>query len=95
MNILLTNNRIKNFTGSEIDTVTIANYFISLNYNVDIFTLEYSEPLINNLDEKVRIICYKTADLLLSDYDLIWSHHFPLLDYVLFYLDHNYLPNNY
>ena len=50
MNILLTNNRIKNFTGSEIDTVTIANYFISLNYNVDIFTLEYSEPLINNLD---------------------------------------------
>lgn len=84
MNILLTNNRIKNFTGSEIDTVTIANYFISLNYNVDIFTLEYSEPLINNLDKKVRIICYKTADLLLSDYDLIWSHHFPLLDYVLF-----------
>jgi hypothetical protein len=84
MNILLTNNRIKDYTGSEIDTANIANYFISLNHNVDIFTLEYGNPLLKHLNEKVRIIGYENADILLDNYDLIWSHHFPLLDYILF-----------
>lgn len=82
--VLLTNAWIKNYSGSEIDTVTIANYFAEHNYDVDIFTIQYDEPLKTDLNNKIRLINYFDSHLLASHYDLIWSHHWPLLDYILF-----------
>lgn len=82
--VLLTNFSVKNFTGSEIDIVTIANYFVKEKYEVDIFTLDQGLPLTNLLSNKVRIISMGDENKLRRKYDLIWSHHHPLLDYILF-----------
>lgn len=84
--VLLTNFNILNYSGSEIDTVTIANYFLENNYDVDIFTLEYGSPLSGKLDKKIRVIVPNDFSKLEKNYDLIWSHHYPLLDYIIFNL---------
>lgn len=82
--ILLTNFNIINFSGSEIDTVTVANYFISIGYNVDIFTLDYGEPLSKIVNKNIRVVTLNNVSLLKKKYDLVWSHHYPLLDYLIF-----------
>ena len=43
--ILLTNVYMKNFSGSELDTITIANYLSDNGYDVTIFSLEFGFPL--------------------------------------------------
>lgn len=82
--ILMTNAYIKNYTGSEIDTITIAKHFIDNGYHVDIFTLEKEYPLLYDVDKRIRVINYPENDLLYEHYDYIWAHHYPLLDYILF-----------
>lgn len=82
--VLLTNFNILNYSGSEIDTVTIANYFISIGYDVYIFTLMYGPPLSNILNKKVKVIVPNEISKLEKEYDLIWSHHYPFLDYLIF-----------
>lgn len=82
--ILMTNAYIKDYTGSEIDTVTIAKHFIKKGYNVDIFTLEKAYPLLYDIDKRIRVLDYSENNLLYNHYDYIWAHHYPLLDYILF-----------
>lgn len=82
--ILLTNYNIINYSGSEIDTITIANYFLNIGYQVDIFTLEKGYPLMKKVNKKIRVITPNEKEKIYKKYDIIWSHHFPLLDYVLF-----------
>lgn len=84
--VLLTNFNILNYSGSEIDTVTIANHFVKLGYDVDIFTLEYGLPLSDIVNKKVRVIIPNEIKKLQDKYDLIWAHHYPLLDYLIFQL---------
>lgn len=84
--VLLTNFNVLNFSGSEIDIVTIANYFVNHNYDVDIFTLAYGMPLSNILDDRVRVFTINNEKDMYANYDLIWAHHYPLLDYLLFNL---------
>ena len=54
--VLLTNFKLINYTGSELDTLTVANYFLDKNYDVTIYTLEYGYPLLNNIDKRIKII---------------------------------------
>lgn len=82
--VLLTNFNMVNYSGSELDTLTIANYFLSLKYEVTIFTLETNFPLLNEIDERIKIIECIDIDRLENYYDLIWAHHYPLLDYLIF-----------
>lgn len=82
--VLLTNFNIINFTGSELDTVTVAEYFLNNGYDVTIFTILYGNPLYNNLNKRIKLINYNNADELEKKYDIIWAHHYPLLDYLLF-----------
>ena len=82
--ILFTNVGFKNYAGSEIATMTLANYFLRTNYEVHIFTIEYGEPLRKIVDKKIKVITLKNIEMLSDEYDLIWSHHFPLLDHILF-----------
>lgn len=82
--ILLTNFQLLTFTGSELDTLTIANYFLNKNYDVSIFVIEYGYPLVNEIDDKIKIINSENIENLKEHYDIIWAHHFPLLDYLLF-----------
>lgn len=54
--VLLTNFQFKNLTGSEIDTKTVAEYFLKNKWDVTIFTFTYGYPLINELDSRIKII---------------------------------------
>ncbi len=82
--VLLTNFQMINYSGSELDTLTMATYFLKCGWDVSIFTFECDYPLINDIDDDVKIISVNNLYDLKSHYDLIWSHHFPLLDYLLF-----------
>lgn len=82
--VLLTNYSYKGFSGSELDTLNIAEWFINKNYEVDIFCFEYGNELSKITDNRIRIIRYHDNSLLFSKYDIIWAHHFPLLYLVLF-----------
>ena len=82
--ILITNFAIRDYTGSEIDSLDIANYFLKQNYKVDIFTLNFNEPLKSKVNKEISVYTYDDTDKLSTHYDLIWAHHFPLLDYLLF-----------
>lgn len=82
--ILFTNVGFKNFAGSEIATLTLANYYLRNGYKVDVFTLEHGYPLKKYVNEKISIITVDNANDLEKEYDLIWAHHFPLLNYILF-----------
>ena len=82
--VLLTNYNIVNYTGSELDTITIADYFLKKGYDVTIFTINCGNPLYNEIDKKIKIISYNNLNQLEEKYDIIWAHHFPLLDYLLF-----------
>lgn len=82
--ILITNFAIRDYTGSEIDSLDIANYFLKQNYKVDIFTLNFNEPLKSKVNKEISVYTYDDTEKLSTHYDLIWAHHFPLLDYLLF-----------
>lgn len=82
--ILLTNYSYKGFSGSELDTLNIASWFLEKGYEVDIFCFEYGEELAKITDKRIRIIRYHDNSLLRSHYDIIWAHHFPLLYLVIF-----------
>lgn len=82
--VLLTNISLINFTGSELDTLTIADYFLDNGYDVTIFTLDYGYPLLANINKNIKLIDYSDRDLLEKKYDLLWAHHYPLVDYLLF-----------
>lgn len=82
--VLITNFAIRDFTGSEIDSLDIANYFLEQGYKVDIFTLNFNEPLKSKVSKEISVYTYDNVDKLCNHYDLIWAHHFPLLDYLLF-----------
>lgn len=83
--VLLTNYQMIGFSGSELDTLKIANYFLGKNYDVTIFTLRYGYPLLSEIDERIKIVTSKNIGDMVKKYDIIWSHHFPLLDYLLFF----------
>ena len=84
--ILLTNVYMKNFSGSELDTITIANYLSDNGYDVTIFSLEFGFPLLSEFNDDIKIINYDSVDKLDKKYDLLWGHHFPLIDYLIFNL---------
>ncbi|MBQ8473058.1 MAG: hypothetical protein IJ501_06105 [Bacilli bacterium] len=84
--ILLTNFNMVNYSGSELDTLEIAKYFLEKGYLVDIFTLKKGNPLINLINKDIKVITPNEINLLSKSYDLIWAHHYPLLDYILFAL---------
>lgn len=82
--VLLTNLYIEKYSGSEIDTVTVANYFKKLGWDVTIFCLTKGYPLLDDLNKDVKIYDYYTVDNMDKEFDLIWAHHFPVLDYLIF-----------
>lgn len=81
---LLTNCYMNGYSGSELDTLAIANYFLKSKYQVDIFTLKVGFPLLADINPKIRIITIDDIQQLHSEYDILWAHHYPLVDYLLF-----------
>lgn len=83
--ILFTSITFKNYAGSELVTVSQAEYFQQNDWHVDVFCLEYGEPL-RSAFKDINVYTIENKENLLSEYDLIIARQYPVLDYVLFTL---------
>ena len=84
--ILFTSIVFKNFAGSELVVLSQINYFLEKGWDVDVFTLEYDQPLKTIVDKRVHVITLDNVDQIKKNYDLIIARQYPTLDYVLFTL---------
>ena len=87
-NVLLTNYSIGNYAGSEINCLTLANVLTQMGANVEIATLNYAYPIRTEFEKchlKVKNVFFDTLES--NHYDLRWSHHAVVLDYLLFELN--------
>ncbi|WP_221621849.1 hypothetical protein, partial [Bibersteinia trehalosi] len=82
--ILILNSFIRQFTGSEIVTLELAEYFSSLHNKVTVASFSIDNPLLNEFTKrKINVISlYELKHN--SHYDVIWAHHFPTIEYILF-----------
>ncbi|MFN8769364.1 MAG: hypothetical protein ACK5Z5_00345 [Neisseriaceae bacterium] len=83
MRVLITNYFIKSFTGSEINCYELSRYFVDHGHTVEVFCFDKNLVFIKyfkNID--VRVID-RIDDLSVTDYDLIWSQHYPVLNFLL------------
>jgi hypothetical protein len=83
--ILLTNQFIENFTGSELNLFDIAKQFKELEYEVVVATFSYKFPLKSWFENyNIKVIDLLNEKLDIKDFDLIWAQHSPVLEYCLF-----------
>ena len=54
--ILFTSVFFKNFAGSELVVLSQINYFLEKGWDVDVFILEYAQPLKSIVDKRVNVI---------------------------------------
>lgn len=83
-NILFTCHSLKELAGTEIITLSLTNYFLERDWKVDVFTLDYGEPFCHIIDGNVNVVCLDNIGHLDKEYEVIWGHQHPTLDYVLF-----------
>lgn len=74
---LITQNSLKNYAGSEITTLELANHLLSKGAFVTIFTFSYENPIAQEFPKNSRLKIYKNREVLLSfsQFDYIWVHH--------------------
>lgn len=86
-NVLITNFGISKYSGSEINAITIAKRMKELGYKVYVAALNFSAPLYNESKEYIDVcINLKKDEFNFEEieFDLIWAHHFFLLDWLIF-----------
>ncbi|MFE4105228.1 hypothetical protein [Almyronema epifaneia] len=77
---LLTNHHFKNFAGSELLTLDLYQALINRGYEVEIATFLYADPLKEHCQKLGINVTNILRDSLQSqEYELVWSHHFPVL----------------
>lgn len=82
--VLILNSFIKQFTGSEIVTLELAEYFFSLNNEVTVASFSIANPLFNEFNKRgINVISLYELEHN-SHYDIIWSHHFTTIEYCIF-----------
>lgn len=87
MNVLITNFGISKYSGSEINAITIAKRMKELGHKVYIAALNFSSPLYDEAKEDIDVcINLKKDEFNFEEieFDLIWVHHFFLLDWLIF-----------
>jgi hypothetical protein len=85
--VLLTQSQMKNYSGSEIMTLELAEYFVTQGYKVTILTHFYENPIkedIEKLGVEVVLTGTEQAGLInIEDYDYLWVHHYTLTPGIL------------
>jgi len=85
--VLVTNVEIVQYTGSEINCITIAEKFKKIGYEVYIGALDFRQPLINETKESgfnfINLIDDE-FDFSKVEFDIIWAQHSFLLDWLIF-----------
>lgn len=88
MNILITNFEIIQYSGSEINAVTIAKRFKQLGYTVYMTALDFGDPLLSEVkDESIDVLINlldSDFDFSSVEFDIVWAHHSFLLDWLIF-----------
>lgn len=81
MKILLSNLHLKEFGGSELVTVELAEYYASLGHEVTLYSPMIGAPLITAIKRHNVALVVKEPSLdELYSFDIIWSHHGLLLE---------------
>ncbi len=85
--VLITNFGIVQFTGSEINTSTIAKRLKEIGYEVYLGVIETDSPLYDVVKENFDHVIYlleNDFDFSKTEFDLVWTHHSFLLDWLIF-----------
>lgn len=81
--ILITQQELANYGGSEVVTLELSNYFLDLGFEVVIFTNFFGPPISREFNPKVKIVDQNTK-INIRSFSHIWVHHnlvpFTLLD---------------
>ena len=81
--VIITNNSIKFYGGSELITLDLCDYFVAKGYNVYLCAMEIDNPLAKHLNPKVTRINLKKQQIPIRQVDLIVGHHHNVIDKVL------------
>jgi O-antigen biosynthesis protein len=85
LNILITNHHLVNFSGSELTTFYMAKEFQSLGCSVTIATFYFDSPIKKIFDDQnIKVVNVLENKLKQKKFDLIWSHHSPVLTNCIF-----------
>ena len=87
MKTLILNQYMKNFTGSEINAVQLADCLQKRGEQVDIGTFIIKDPICSVLKQYNINTLNLYGDHFQADYDLVWAHHAPTLTYYLYYYE--------
>ncbi|MBD7968900.1 glycosyltransferase [Paenibacillus gallinarum] len=83
--ILLSTHSLVDFAGAEINILSLAQKLISLNYEVDVATLQYDYPIQENFEiEGIAVWNLTFTNPETKHYDLIWSQHAQTLNNIIF-----------
>jgi hypothetical protein len=92
-NILITQNQLYNYSGSEIVTLELIEHFIDEGWGVTVLTHFYGGVIKEYLEQlQVEVILTtskESAELSNKDFDIIWVHHYTLVPSLLEDLDHS------
>lgn len=85
--ILITNYELINYTGSELNAMSIAKRFKDLGYKVYVLAMFIGEPLYSKTkecyDEMINIVDDE-FDFSNIEFDMVWAHHSFLLSWLIF-----------
>ena len=88
MKILISNQKLVEYSGSEFLTLELANEFMNRGYEITLATFKIGYPILNHLDlKKIKIInlsALEEISNLEEEYDIFWCHHTPTL-YTIIY----------
>jgi len=74
--ILITQNRLWNFAGSEITTLELAEFFSDNGAYVNIFCLGFGEPILSEFNKIERVsLTADPGEFSFSRFDIVWVQH--------------------
>ncbi len=78
--ILLTNHHLMNYGGSELVTLDLATEFQQRGWNVTVATFRFGAGIERNFNARgIQVVNVLNQSLPESEFDLVWSHHYPVL----------------
>lgn len=81
--VIITNNCLKFFSGSELITLDLCDYFIAKDWDVFLCAMEIGNPLVKYLNPRVKRIDLSKQRIPLKQVDLIIGHHKNVIDKVV------------
>lgn len=92
--ILITQSQLRRYSGSEVVTLELAEFFSNSGWNVTILTHHAGEPATKDLDglsnvKVVKTTTVKPGDMSINDFDVIWLHHYTLTENLLEQIIHS------